>query len=288
LFDSAAGGLDAEAFLDIHCSFPVTQRLERRPAATAIRKEETLTMSTSGRLLATVSFCFGIGLLGVGTTAQASLQLKLSEDGGAVTTVTDTSQGTPNRVSFNGTVGDFTISVVFASSNAPGTPSGARILLNVNDPAYRGGPVITNNASGGHTLDITVIGDGFTAPNSPPPLNLTGHASGRTLSGTMLGGDFVGKGSGPGGSAQTPILQFAPGGSFSGDTSLLGQFSPNGSYSLTSVLDMHLGGGAKMQLTGDNVQATPAIATPEPATLAMALCGLPVLATWLLRRKKGA
>jgi len=239
-------------------------------------------------------------LLGVALTAfllaarpaQASLMLKLQLDGGTVITITNPSSTGPaaysGGVSLTGanTTGDYVNVVIsIASSNSPGGTNGLEQEASVFVTAVYG-------SGTSHTLHISSSAQGFTTPNSPPPLFVLDSASGTqnngTTSGTFQGyADATNALFGTGFAGQK--LTFSVNGlsqSWSANGSV-GGFSPNGStYSLSTFETLTMTGGTSLTLTGGDVQTV----VPAPAGLALVLTGLPVLGIggWLRRRVRQA
>jgi len=237
---------------------------------------------------AVTAVVFGATIAGAAVHAHAALVLQLQEDSGTVVTVSVPVNSGPAM--FTGTIGtggsggtDFTVVLSIGTSNSPGTPGSAL--------TQESNILITNNTGSTHTLHINVSAQGFTSPNSPPPLVLMD-----TVSGTLVNGSVSGSLQGFADATNTlfgtgtpaPKLTFSASGlskSFSVDGHAAG-FSPDGNtYSLSLFADYTLGGGSSLTLTGGNVQAVP---TPEPATVVMALSGLGLFGASRLRRSRRA
>jgi hypothetical protein len=222
----------------------------------------------------------GAVLLGPAPPARATIQMMIQEDSGTVTTIT----GSNGFVSFNGAFGDFSIVASFGTSNAPG---GQNALVQLGTFS------VTNNASGNgsHVLNISVSGDGFNSPQSPPPLEVLDTVSGSGVNGTLFGNfqgyadatnTLFGKG------FASTNLGFSVSGtsqSFHQDGVQFG-FSPDGAtYSLSTFATYSLSNGGSFTLSGGNVQAV----VPAPAGLMLVLSGLPLLGLgWLRRRRQPA
>jgi hypothetical protein len=228
----------------------------------------------------------GAFMLGTAGPARADILLNLTDTttGGS----TGNLGGAGNSVSYSGAVGDFSVSIAEGSSNSPGGPYKAL--------TQQGTVTITNNGASAETLQILVSANGFTSPQSPPPLNVSDTVSGSVLTGTLTNGSAQGfadasntlGGEGFAGAA----LSFGPttGGtnnaSFS-QSGVVDGFSPNGSpYSLTFIETFTLSAGGSITVTGGNVEAV----VPEPANMMAALSAVPFLAlgAWLRRRKQVA
>jgi len=227
-----------------------------------------------------------------GSRARADLALTLQEDNGTVVTVQVPLNTGPATFSgdLNTTgavaIGDFTIFLSIGSSNSPGT-SGSALTSAATI-------TITNNTSTNHTLHINASAQGFTTPNSPPPLTVMDTVSGSLVSGSVSG-DFQGfvdtSNTLFGTASPAPLLTFSASG-MSQSIAVNGHsatpFNPNGStYSMTIKSNFTLGGHSSLTLTGGNVQAIP---TPEPSTLASGFVGLGLLGGlgWLRRRSRPA
>jgi uncharacterized repeat protein (TIGR01451 family) len=189
--------------------------------------------------------------------------LTLQEDNGAVVTVTSADPQGPvtydGGLGTNGAAGtDFTLHIAYGDSNSPG---GGYALTEQSTLS------MTNNTGATHTLHINVSAQGFTTPNSPPPLNVLETVSG-TLAYGSLSGDFQGFADPTnalfGQGFATPDLPFAVNGlsqSFNVDGNASG-FSPNGAtYSLSAFANYTLAGGTHATGAGGNLQ----IPGPPPA-----------------------
>jgi len=231
-------------------------------------------------LLPLATIVAGLAALAMPSSAKAAFQLKLQEDGGAVTTITNPVSAGP--ASFSGVFGDFLIGISFGNSNSPGGPNGV-----VNQSTIS----ITNLSGATHTLHVSASAQDFTTPNSPPPLTLLDTVSGSLIAGTLTG-DWQGYADstnalfGTGFAGQ--LLTFSANTlstSFSEDGSVTG-FSPNGAtYSISVFGNLTLAGGTSVTLAGGNAQTLAAV--PAPAGLILALTGLPVFgaAGWMRRRR---
>ena len=184
------------------------------------------------------------------------LVLTLQEDNGAVVTVSSTNPQGP--ITYNGDIGpsgatgtDFTVVYSYGSSTSPGGGDALTQQASIS---------ITNNTSATHTLHVNVSAQGFTSPNSPPPLNVLDTASGTLASGSFSG-DFQGFADATntlfGQGFAAPDLPFAVSGlsqSFNQSGSASG-FSPDGAtYSLSAFGNFTLTGGTQATGAGGNVQ----------------------------------
>jgi hypothetical protein len=216
-------------------------------------------------------------LLGTPQSARATLALAWAEDGGARTTVVSVPSFTPG--SFSGTVGDFTVTL-FGGSATNGASLSSLLSSAVS---------VTNNSSAQHTLHLWVTETDYTLPTSPPPLIVESGLGGTVNPGTvglsgifqawadrnnnLFGtGDFT---NGPQNGTQTGTTFDT--GSATGTFTRLAT-----SYSLTSEANFTLSGGATVNYS-DHVNVT---AVPEPATIATAVCGLPILGLFWTRRRR--
>jgi hypothetical protein len=236
----------------------------------------------------------GFVILGSANRARADLELILSVDNAdlAHSVVIDIPANTGPAI-FNGNLGTglsgagstFNVFLSVGTSNSPGTPAQAL--------AQQGSFSIQNlDNLNGHTLHISVSAQGFTAPQSPPPLDVLDAFSG-TLANGSIGGDFYGTADATNALFGTGFDQPGLHGTYSasglsqkvGFNGRVSGFSPNGNtYSLSVFADMNFGAGSLFTGDAANVQTVP---TPAPAGVVLALTGLPCvgLGAWLRRRK---
>jgi hypothetical protein len=241
-------------------------------------------MNRFRKFLPLVAVLVAAGILGMPAQARASFVLTLQADAGPTTTVTVGADAGP--ATFTGTIGTFSIFIAFGSSTSPGGPT--------NSITQEGTIAIVNTGGGTHTLHINASSQGFTSPNSPPPLLVVDTISGTLVSGT-LSADFQGFVDatntlfGKGFAAPLLTIPSMTGSSlsFKADGGPVPGFSPNGAtYSMSVFENLTLSGGGSLTLTGGNVQT---VATPEPATMVLALSALPFLGVvWSRRRRKQA
>lgn len=246
---------------------------------------------------------FGVAMLIATPPAEAAFRLRiedLSNNKGVVITdagALDSNLGT-GAITYIGTIGtNFSLTVTTGLSK-PGQPLGHMDLSSVEV-----------NATGAGTLQITLVDDNFVGPPPGSALLLEGH-----IGGTMDPGvTFVSKMSGDGANGE-PVLGVDQ------DHSTVGTLVPPGPIALTGtvvpLLSLTNGtsgtlpfaasasgpfvitdAGGKFSLEiqetitftkAGTVSFNHAIsATPEPATVAMAVSGLPMLAfgMWLRRRR---
>jgi len=210
-----------------------------------------------------------VGILATPALSRASFQLKLQSDGGPVTTVTVAPNAGPAM--FSGTVGAFSLVIAYGDSTSPGGPA--------NGLTEVGSISITNLTSATHTLHVSASSQGFTSPNSPPPLTVIDTVSGTLVSGT-LSGNFQGFTDASntlfGTGFAAPLLTITPitgtSQSFSDNGTALTGFSPNGNtYSMSVFENLTLSGHGSLTLTGGNVQT---LATPAPAGIVLGIGGI--------------
>jgi hypothetical protein len=208
-------------------------------------------------------------------------------NGGQITVVGSGADFT--SASFTGTYGDFTFTILGASSDNGAAMSD---LLSATVS-------IKNNAGTSKTINIYASQDNYTLPTA----NQLRVESG--LSGTVNSGDFSGTGHfqayadknnnllGTGintgtGSALTDYTNGSQTGAFNGSTfdtgSASGVFNRTGNYSLTSKASFTVSAGGTGNFSS-HVNVT--TATPAPAGVVLALTGLPFIGigSWLRRRK---
>jgi hypothetical protein len=217
------------------------------------------------------------GLLGTPQLARADLRIYLQEDGGAITLVGSGASFT--SASFNGTFGNFNVTIFGGASNNTSTLSS---LLS--------SAVSVQNTSGAsHTLRLYVTQDGYSLPIGSP-LSVESGLGGSVNNGAvgltgifqawadrnnnLLGmTDFT---NGPQNATQN--------GSTFDTGSAFGLFTRTGLYSVTSVANFFLSGGGTVNYS-DHVNLS-AAAVPAPAGIILALSGAPCLiGAWLRRRK---
>jgi len=151
---------------------------------------------------------------------------------------------------------------------------------------------IRNNSGSAQTITITVTSgggaheEGFSAPQSPPPLNLLSTASGTPGSGATVTGTFKSWGDASdvefGHGKAAPVININATVSYANTTTT--SFSPNTMYSLTDEAVYTITGGKSTDASGQ----TDIFPTPAPAGLVLSLTGLPLfgLGVWLRRRSK--
>jgi len=253
------------------------------------------------KIIPGLALMVGLSILGSANKAEAAFQLKYEQSsfGDLLIDWTDAGQGTTDpvtgdkRITFSGTYGTFDVTGTFASTNEPGSASVAKLgIVSVT---------IKNLSTATKTLTISMSADQFTDPLEPLPLTLTSTAAGSltgrvvgtsTTSGSASGNftSYIGTGLFNMGTASGPVTfnVTGQGKSFGGDGTPTTLFSaPSTPFSLTNVGVYTLGRQSVITFTGGGTQLLPA-AVPEPATMATALLGLPMvgLGIWMRRRKQ--
>ncbi len=230
-----------------------------------------------------LAFSAAAALLAFSVTHEAKASMDLTYTvGGVPTTITN---ACPDNTfcPFTGTLGNFVITSGNIFDSAPGDPTIASTETGSID--------IKNNGSTTQTIQLMFIAKGFTAPTTPPNLNLLGTISTTAPVGSNKGADTL--------SFQSCVNQA------NDDTSCMGVAgystavgSPNitslassdnelvtitsltAPYSIEQLITLTLGAGVHLQITA-NTQLTP---VPEPMSIAM--LGAAVLASMKLLRRK--
>jgi hypothetical protein len=233
--------------------------------------------------LTIVTLLVGAAVLGAPSKAHASLEIFLQEAGvnsGAITQVGTLGATDFTSATFTGTYGDFTLTILGASSDNGATLSD---LLSATVS-------LKNNNASSKTLTIYASQTNFTLPTGTP----LGVESG--LSGTVNSGTFSGSGDFQAYADKNNNLlgmsDFTNGsqsGAFNGSTfdtgSATGLFNRTAGspYSLTSVATFTVSGGGQGNFS-DHINVTP---IPAPAGVVLALTAMPILSigAWLRRRK---
>jgi len=231
-------------------------------------------------ILTAVAVLASVVALGVPSAARADIELALQEDGGSRIVV---NTSLTNDVSFSGDFsiggvvgsGDFTISILGGHRDNGVTMSD---LLSSTVS-------VKNNTGVAHTLHLWVSSDGYTLPLG----GLLGVES--SMGGTLNTGTltptfqaYADKANAIFGTSDfTNGLQTTSFNGSSFDTgSKFGVFSRTGNYSLTSVTNLALGGGAQANYSS-HVNVT---AVPAPAGVVLALTALPCLGLGFWRRRR--
>jgi hypothetical protein len=220
-------------------------------------------------------------LLGGTSSARANLVVKLSEDGGAATTVINVADFTSGVISQ--TFGDFQITFLGASSDN---------AANLSDLLSEDLRVKNIGTTGTHTLTITMSQNNYTLPAGSPLFmssSIGGTVNVATTGGLDTFQSYADKNnanaiSGP--SVTTTGAQSAdlsvPGSWSSKPSDATALFARSGNYSVTTVNSIKLGQGGDIGFQSQtNLVPTPA---PAGATLALSACPLLGLGLWFRRR----
>jgi hypothetical protein len=227
-----------------------------------------------------------VATLVTGSIARADIIVTFQEDSGLVTTQTVAlgSPLTPGGTFFNPggpaqVFGDFSIAGV-SLTEAQTSPKSEILSATVS---------VTNNGLASHTLTATVQATGFTLPTAPPGILVSEHIGGTAP--TTPGG-----GAGNLLSFSSQVDTQSPASTLSPDITTGLGFAQDGTqtiatgvpsvppfYSILQSFSITLNPGANLQVTG----RTDLTAVPEPASVAMALTGLPIIGLlWALRRRR--
>jgi hypothetical protein len=220
------------------------------------------------------------------TPAKADIIVTLQETGHSAIGPTTEASGSPSMGGGTGvtwiagstiTVNDFTLSGVSSSETQTATLS--EVLSSTL--------TITNNNSVAHTITLTFAATGFTAPLAPPGVLMTDSVGGTTpFTGSGAGNaiSFTSQaGAAPAAPALSPDITghgvaYSQSGSQSISTGL------SGTYTVTQTYVITLNAGANLQFTGrTDLQPN---GVPEPASVAMALSGLPLLGLMWRRMRR--
>jgi hypothetical protein len=227
-----------------------------------------------------------IASLSTASSARADLIVTAQETGDSSTgpvTVATGSPSTPGGVVYNnGTplnVNDFTFTQVSASETQ--TAALSEVLSSTLS--------ITNTSSTVQTITIVLQATNFTAPLAPPGVLLLESLGGTTPvigSGAPNAISFTSQAA-----ATTPAPTLTPdvtgqGVAYSASANESIVTGLSGTYTVSQTYVITLNAGANLQFTG-RTDLIP-VATPEPATVAMALTAAPLLGLggWLRRRRR--
>ncbi|MBX6315347.1 MAG: hypothetical protein IRY99_20905 [Isosphaeraceae bacterium] len=242
----------------------------------------------------------GLALLGSPRSAEATLTIRAHYDGiPDFVATTNTPNASGNLVIDLGTVnfGPFTIAGGFELSNAPIDQNTLFSLL------QSGSATVVNNSTTTQTVVVTVSSNDF-GPYAAANLTTTASGTFSNPGGSAVGSsvsslwfadpanvDYALTGTTPPPSTQidsfTGTATGAPLDSYSHDA---GPFAftpgPNGLFSMTLQFTITLTGGSLLTSRG-NAESATGVPIPEPATMVMAVTGLPLLGlgAWLRKRK---
>lgn len=241
-------------------------------------------MVTSNRFSASCfSLIASLFLFGSPATGRADFQATISSNGNTVSLAPAF-----GGLFFNGTVGNFQITVAMSMSNSPGSGS----LASLSIDTVR----IQNISSSTQTLTMAAAATGFSTGQIGAPLTLTSLLAGILSQGsgtsTLTMQSFVdpqnrGLGSFPFGSAfGTTLSTTLEGGLasqfFGLNTSAQTPFLFNGEpYSLASLLTITLAGGGSLNFVAGKTE----VIVPEPATLVGCLSGIACIGAYRFRRR---
>jgi len=215
------------------------------------------------------------GLLGTPQLARADLRIYLQEDNGAIVQVASGTSFT--NASFSGTFNDFRVDVLGGSS-VNGTTLSSLLSSTTS---------VTNLSGTQHTLHLYVTQDGYSLPSGSPlrvESGLGGSVNNPSLTLSNIFQAYADRNNNLLG--MTDFTNGPQSASQSGSTfdtgSAFGLFFRTGLYSLTSVANFQLSGGANANYSAHvNLAATPA-----PAGIVLALSSVPCfVGAWLRRRK---
>jgi hypothetical protein len=240
--------------------------------------------------LATLAAVF---LLGTPQTARANINIYLQEDAGSIFLVGTGADFT--SATFTGTFGpggvggtDFSVTIEGGSSTNNATLSD---LLNSTN-------AIQNTSSATHTLHVWVSQANYTLP-AGTPLSVESGLGGSVNNGTLTLANiyqaYADKNNNQLGTpaAGPAITDFTNGpqtaaanGSTFDTGSAVGAFSRTGNFSLTSVANIALTAGSKINFSAHVNVTGPGTVIPEPSTMALAGLGSLGLIGYALRRRR--
>jgi len=265
-----------------------TRRLHWISAA-ALLAGMTILGATPARADIIVSLNITVGGSSASNTYNATTGTLVSGTGGITSGTTSgvifVGSGGPGSsdLAFGGTVGGVQFKLaVNGSTNSPGTS--ALAFLNLTSAT------ITNNNTTGlpTTFSVTTSATGYTAPTGTVIGNFAN--SGTLTNGSITNGSYSGSADG----YNPTTLTFAASGSAvdvggSDPPTLLTGFPSSSPFTATSTLTATLGLGTITSNLGGALTLTGNV-VPEPATVAMALTGLPLLGlgAWIRRRRARA
>jgi hypothetical protein len=228
-------------------------------------------------LTSPIAAMIAVAVMAMATPARADLTLYFQEDGGAIVQQGPSSPDF-TTVSFNGTYGDFAITLLGGSTKNTATKSD--VLSSTTE-------IVNSDPNSSHTLTIYISQTNYTLPSGSPLVVESG------LSGTVNGGSvglpnifqaYADKNNtllGMSDYTNGPQSATLHGTTF--DTgSASGAFTRTGDYSLTSVSTFVLSVGGDINYS-NHINVTP---TPEPSTMALAGLGALGFVVYGLRRRK--
>jgi len=230
-----------------------------------------------------------IALLCTASSARADLTVTVQDGGGTVVTVLSIVGSPTSDLS----VGTGTL--FLGSSGLLGSATGADFQINILGGESDQGTALSELlssvtkikmiGSGSHTLNIVVLGTGYTSPTAPPGVSETSQIGGSVA--TQAGGDTLSFQSLVAGIAYTPVQTPtlpSPNGSYN-DTKFGSISSLASGYSIQENLSMTL---KTNQDTVNYGSSTTLTAVPEPTTMALALAALPLVGWRVWRRRRVA
>jgi len=241
-----------------------------------------------------------MGVLASARPAQAALlfRLEVVVDGNADTTAGDYVLGTDlaghPQITFNHIFGGVAFNVQTTTTNSPGTLSLASLTMGSST-------ISTRTADGGdgaaHVILLKAYADGYMLPATPPALDYSSSGGGSVTTGTLVSGStqaYVSHYPGANGTVFDTTGTLADTGFYSpkpasgttvaytgasGDQTISSLLTP---YQLTLFTNLSLGADTALSGNTSNVTLT---SVPEPAAIAMAVSGLPVLGLFWVRRR---
>jgi len=253
----------------------------------------------SFRRFAFLAIAAGAALCGASRPAEAALSLTLSQTGFSSVTIPDNGSVTVNSVTYtdidpttgvislSANFGTFTEVAVTIRSNSPGNPN-PLVGGTLRDITA----VARNTATGSAPLNISASGDGFTIPAGGSLAMRSSLSSDTIIGGNLTPGDtaqgvFISQLT-SGVTTTSPAITITAAmvpsvGTTFGDANITSAARLLPTFTLSNTLAITLGGGGLANFTGQ----TQAL-VPEPATLALAASGLPLLALGLRRRRRAA